>query len=122
MLISFLKKRSRSFFVIYFIITGICCAASELFFDPEERSHFYFGLFLFCLSFLSLLVSVHFFFLKKNIALLLVLIVLKWPVLIYIIYQMTKLIKPNPVYLSAGVFPLVLSAFLWSLITRREVT
>ncbi len=118
MFISFWQKRNDFFLTLYFITTSLCCAAANLFFSPVERNSFYFGQLIFCLSFLSLIISVRFFFFKKNIALLLILIVLKWPVLIYIVYQVTKLVKPNPIYLSGGIFPLVLSAFIWSLTTR----
>ena len=114
MLTSFWERKNERFFLFYFVTTGACCVASEVFLKPVEMNNFYIGQLIFGLSFLGVVFSVYFFFLKKSIALFLVLIVLKWPVLIYIVYQMTRLTESRPFYLSAGVFPLFLSVFLWS--------
>ena len=119
MSISLWSEKNRTFFLIHLVVTGVCCiAATPL--GSMEKTSFYLGQLYFWLSLLALSISVQFFLLKKNIALFIVAIVLKWPVLIYIIYQTTNIVKIHPFYLSAGIFPLIMSALFWSLMVKKR--
>lgn len=70
-------------------------------------------------SLLTLYFSVYLFFLKKNIALLISVIVFKWPILVYVVYKMTKQIEIAPIFLSLGFVPVLISALVWSFLQKE---
>ena len=122
MLISTLKKTTSLLgnivLIHVFVTVAVSYAASRLF-GPGDLANFLVGQAYAWLSLLSLSFSVYLFFLKKNIALLVAVIVFKWPILIYVVYKVTETVKLEPVFMALGFFPLVLSFLLWALLQKE---
>lgn len=121
-LILMLKKRNKEFtefLLIYLAITTICTIAAAHFLSKTHRQSFWLGEACMGVSLLTLYFSVYLFFLKKNIALLISVIVFKWPILVYVVYKMTKQIEIAPIFLSLGFVPVLISALVWSFLQKE---
>lgn len=105
--------------VIHSLVTIVASFAASRLFVSGELANFLIGQAYAWLSLLSLSFSVYLFFLKKNIALLVAVIVFKWPILIYVVYRVTQTVKLEPVFMALGFFPLVLSFLLWAFMQKE---
>lgn len=76
--------------------------------------NFMLGQFYLWFSLLTLSLTIHMFFLKKNVALLVGVIVFKWPILMYMVYKMTSTVSLQPIWLATGLMTILVSALLWS--------
>lgn len=73
---------------------------------------------IFWISLLSIILSSELYFLKKNVALLISVIVLKWPILVYVVYKMMDRLEVAS-GIVLGIVPLLLSILLWSILQKR---
>lgn len=106
------------FFKIHLTITVICTTLTLRFFSSQESVNFVAGELYVWMSLISLSLSVYLFFLKKNIALIVGVIVFKWPILIYVVYRLTESVSLSPVALSLGFFPVLISSIIWSVLQK----
>jgi hypothetical protein len=113
------NKNLRSFFLIHLIVTIICSAFALRVFPQSRLQNFIFGQILVWVSLISITFSVYLFFLKKNIALLVSVIVFKWPILIYVIYKMTEKIESEPLFLAFGFLPVLGTSLVWSFLQKE---
>lgn len=90
------------------------CAASQSWFHNFLISQVFIWLSLSSLSF-----SVWLFFLKKNIALLIGVIVFKWPILGIVLYKTVTLIELETVPFSLGFFSVLLSSIIWAFLQKE---
>lgn len=117
-----LKKENRGLkelLVIHLVITVICTIAALRLFPENQSANFILGQSYAWVSLLSLSFSVYLFFLKKNIALLVSVIVFKWPILVYVVYKMTEKVELSPGFLSTGFMPVIVSALIWSFMQKE---
>ena len=122
MLSSILKKLSNNsvqFFVIHTVITVACSAAMLRVTSQLNALNFIIGQFYVWVSLTSISLAVYLFFLKKNIALLVGVIVFKWPILIYVVFKLAESVSVSPVYLALGFLPVLLSALIWSVFQKE---
>ena len=70
-------------------------------------------------SVVSLSLTVWLFFLKKNIALLISVIVFKWPILGVVFYKMAKWIDLEALPFSLGILPIILSSLIWAFLQNE---
>ena len=122
MLTSYLKKttsRLGNIVTIHILVTILSTYAATQLIDASKLANFLVGQGYAWISLLSLSFSVYLFFLKKNIALLIGVIVFKWPILIYVVYKVTETVKLEPVFLALGFLPLVFSFLVWALLQKE---
>lgn len=119
----FISKRDRSNTALFFLIQGFISlfslAATYSVISQREFLSFAMAHFLVWFSLLSFSVSAYLFFLKKNIALLVGVIVFKWPILIWLVYKMTGLIDISPVFFALGFTPPIIGAIIWSFLQKE---
>lgn len=102
-------------FLFYQVIVAICLSLLLLpVMEREVWLSFQWGQVFMLFSLISVALSVHIFFLKKNIALFTGLIVFKWPILIYMAFRLTQLTELRPWSFVMGFSPILLTAFIWS--------
>ena len=122
MLSSILKNRNKSilqFFTIHVVITVVCSTLMLGAIGGSRAINFLIGQFYVWVSLWSISLSVYFFFLKKNIALLVGVIVFKWPILIYMVYILTKSVSAKPVFLALGFIPIAVSSLIWAVLQKE---
>ncbi len=108
------KTEYQLFFIYHTVITVVLSIFAYLLLEDLSFKNFMLGQIMSWLSLASLAFSIYLFFLKKSIALLIALIVLKWPILIYVLLKLTRMVVLEPVWLSIGFLPIFLSALVWS--------
>ncbi len=109
------KNNELGLFYLYHIIITLLFSGLSFYFLPSLAfQNFMLGQLYSWISLGSLGLSLYLFFLKKSIALLIALIVLKWPILIYVVYKLTQTVTLEPLWLTIGFLPIFLSALLWS--------
>lgn len=106
------------FFKIHLIITVLCTVLMLCVLSGGSQRNFITGQAYVWISLISVSLSVYLFFLKKNIALIVGVIVFKWPILIYVVYRLTESTNLEPVGLALGFTPVLLSAFIWSVMQK----
>ena len=104
----------RSLLVIQGLLSGVTAVLMLLVMSSNQWWSFMLAQLFIGMSLLTLTFSVYVFFLKKNIALLIGLIVFKWPILIYMAYRLTRAIELDSLAFSVGFIPLFLSGLIWS--------
>ncbi len=108
-----------TFLGVHGLVTVIATGLMLSVFERERALNFATGELIVWLSLLSLSLSVYLFFLKKNIALIVGVIVFKWPILIYVVYRLTEMVNSPPVFLALGFFPVVLSSLIWAVFQKE---
>lgn len=110
----FLEKISEAkiFFIAHLGISLFMALLVYFSFGVQTAINFNLGQLVLWLSLGSLGVSLYLFFFKKSIALLIALIVLKWPILILIVYKLTHIVAIDPLSFSLGFTPVFLSALI----------
>ena len=112
-------KTLKLFFIIHIVISVLAGVIALCVFDGEAFRNFIIGELLMSFSLLSMGFALYLGFFKKNIALLVGVIVFKWPILIYVVF---KLIGNNQAYLgylAAGFSIWIFSALIWSIFNQR---
>lgn len=104
----------RSLLIIHGILSILTATLMLLVVSPNQWWSFMFCQLFIWMSLLTLTFSVYVFFLKKNIALLIGLIVFKWPILIYMAYRLIRAIELDSLAFSVGFIPLFMSGLIWS--------
>lgn len=121
--ISFLKIKAKglgSFLGIFLTGTAIANILAMRTMELAVRQSFVMIQVLLGISIGSLILSVYLFFLKKNVALLISVIVLKWPILVYVVYKMTEKREVSSIGIALGFLPLLMSALLWSFLQKNR--
>jgi hypothetical protein len=96
------------------LIVGITFSVTnELFFKS-----FLFGQALVWISLITISLPMTLFFFKKDIALIVGIIVLKWPILIYFVYLLTRMIEHDLAQVVIGFMPIFVSSLLWSVFQK----
>lgn len=108
----------RQLLLIHGAITLVASGITLSVLNEKDSSSFLLGQLFVWISLISIGVSITLFFLKKNIALIVGIIVLKWPILMYVVYILTERVKPNMVWLSLGTVPILVSALIWSVLQK----
>ena len=108
------KLKIVSFLAIHLAVSVVCGVALHSAIGMEMWINFMLGQLFLWVSLSTLSASVYLFFLKKNIALLVGVIVFKWPILMYLVFKMTKNFEFNPQWLALGFMPVLISALVWS--------
>lgn len=119
---SIILSPMKSKFLLFLLIHGgVTLSASVItqgvFSELGQRS-FLLGQLFVWISVISISLPLSLFFFKKNIALIVGISVLKWPILIFGVYRLTGIVKPNMAHLSLGFMPIFLSAILWSFLQK----
>ena len=109
----------KQFFLIHLVITVTLTLAAQRLCSENNFQSFCLGQFYVWLTFISISFSVRLFFLKKNIALLIAIIVFKWPILIYVVYLAARLVNPSSLFLAAGFVPILISSLVWALMQKE---
>lgn len=108
-----------SFLRLHLVVSVIFSTLTLCFTDKSWALNFAIGQLYLWISLISLSLSVYLFFLKKNIALIVGVIVFKWPILIYVVYRLTQSVDFQPIALSLGFLPVVLSSLVWSVLQKE---
>lgn len=107
----------------FFVLIGLTSMTTGLLTYSITNYEFFIGFLISQLlvgaSLLSIALSVYLFFLKKNVALLIGVIVFKWPILIWLVYEMTTKYKLTPISFVLGFLPLLIGAFVWSFFQKE---
>ncbi len=119
----FTLKKDQNSLTQFFLYQGICSFFATVLIlcvsTPIDKTSFVISQILVWISLVSIGIAVYLFFLKKNIALLIGVIVFKWPILILLVYKMTTIYRISSVSFSLGLLPLILGSFVWSF-THKE--
>ena len=113
------KTNFRSLLVIHGAVTLALSLLTLSVFKGIDHTSFLIGQGFVWVSLISIGVMIYFYFLKKNIALTVGIIVLKWPILVYLVYQLTERMSLNFVTFALGFLPIFLSSVIWS-VTQKE--
>lgn len=119
---SFFKRSSfqiRIFSLIYFTVGLVSSLITRSIISENQWNSFVVGQVCVGISLISIMFSVQLFFLKKNIALLVAVIVFKWPILMYIVYKMTEMINFKPEWVAIGFLPILASSLIWSFLQKQ---
>lgn len=113
------KSEARLFFVIHGVITLIFSLIMCGVIETEDWLSLVYGQLFVWLSLLSLSLSLFLIFSKKNIALFMGVIVLKWPILIYIVYVLARRVHLSGGHFALGFSPLLFSGIIWAVIKKQ---
>lgn len=102
------------FLAIHGVVTVVATFLMLSVFGLNSALNFAIGELFIWMSIISLSLSALLFFLKKNIALIVGVIVFKWPILIYVVFRLTEMVNSAPVFLALGFVPVVLSSLIWA--------
>lgn len=102
------------FLIVHGVVTVVLTLLMLGVFDLNSALNFAIGELFIWLSILSISLSALLFFLKKNIALIVGVIVFKWPILIFVVFRLTEMVDSAPVFLALGFVPVVLSSLIWA--------
>ena len=112
-------KTLKLFIIIHILVTLLGTIVALCVLNEGASKMFLIGELLMGFSLLSVGIAVYLGFYKKNIALLVGVIVFKWPILIYVVF---KLVGENQAYfgyLAAGFSTWIFSAIIWSFFNQK---
>ncbi len=119
----FTSKRDQSnitlFFAIQGLVTLLLLVATYSVISQNQFLSLAMAQVLVWFSLLSFAIFAYLFFLKKNVALLVGVIVFKWPILIWLVYKMTGLISISPVFFALGFMSPIIGAIIWSFLQKE---
>lgn len=113
------KNEALVFFGIHLVITAIASLIIHGVTAEQEWESFLCGQLFVWLSLLSLSLSLFLIFSKKNIALFMGVIVLKWPILVYFVYSLTQRVNLSGAWFALGLFPIVVSGIVWAGVKKQ---
>ena len=112
-------KILKLFFIIHIVMTILGAAAALCVLDKEALWSFLAGELLMSFSLTSIGFALYLGFFKKNIALLVGVIVFKWPILIYVVFKLIGNDQASLGYFAAGFSTWIFSALIWSIFNQK---
>ena len=113
-----MKAKIGLFLLIHGVLSLVLGVVARSATAPDWSWSFLWGQAFCLLSLVSLSLSVYFILLKKNIALLVAVIVFKWPILMVILYWLSQSSRFIEAAFSFGFLPVFFSALIWSAVKK----
>lgn len=107
-------KEIRGFYLYFSVVTLLTTFIARSILSEHGWYSYAISIGLVTVVLISLTLSVYLFFLKKNIALLMAVIVFKWPILAYLVYSLTGSKGVNSLGFALGILPLIVGALIWA--------
>lgn len=112
-------KTLKLFFIIHIVMAVLWAVISLCVLDGLALYNFIAGELLMSFSLTSIGFALYLGFFKKNIALLVGVIVFKWPILIYVVFKLIGNNQASLGYFAAGFSTWIFSALVWSIFNQK---